>query len=290
MCDICGKILKSSWRLKEHNRLHHQPNVDNGRSTDNIRRCQYCGENFKTMIKYKTHVLKKHSEKVMEVQSQSGVKFHQCNVCLKMFDRKPVLTDHIAAHEKNPFFCTICLKLFKTAAGLSKHTKMRHSAVDTVQNENVTVLSNARKYCSTPKAISKPSRLVEKSKKLKTVNRKSRAVNKVETVNMDRFPLTRTEPGSFCNLDEPEYTAVLATDLETRMEPQHYANIYRTMNLHDANLVNLPMNVEMPVDNTFLNESLIAANNIDRSRPLSTFLNELQNTTTGQCQSILPKF
>lgn len=110
-CEICGKKYLKRLYLERHQFIYHFKTCKN--SSSSKLSCNECGKKFKH-----SSYLKQHQKFI-----HSGVK-HQCDYCLKKFNGKGNLVNHIFDHiEKVP--CKICKKGFSKFR-LIAHYRLQH--------------------------------------------------------------------------------------------------------------------------------------------------------------------
>ena len=86
--------------------------------------CEYCDEKFKTRMTYKTHIIKKHIEKVEETERKSKIKYYRCNICPKLFSTPEHLQEHNNVHMGiKPVKCRFCGKGFSSKGNMLQHEK-----------------------------------------------------------------------------------------------------------------------------------------------------------------------
>ena len=263
----------------------HKKNVHS--NVENLYTCDYCSGSYRTIGKYKSHIIEKHAEKVAEIESNTDIKFPKCNLCHKLFNRGSALKYHTAAHEKKHLFCRICLKLFATSGGLRKHVQIKHGTESKEKLMKPDQTTSPHK----PELVSKTPKSVVKSQGMKKVKAAKHRMQKKEIIakstNMNSCAILKPEIESFVDLDKIDYATVLAKDLEHNETQKYNHDAYRTINVPDNNT---QTNAALTMGNAFLNEGLISADNLDRGNSLTTLLNVLHNTTSVQCQPMFQKF
>ena len=102
ICEICQKSYNTTIQLNNHKRIHR----------DGEQICDECQKTFKSIMHLKSH-LKRHS----------GIKPHQCDLCLKKFFTRSGLKYHVQqVHEKKRnILCTECGKGFNNLYKLNQH-------------------------------------------------------------------------------------------------------------------------------------------------------------------------
>lgn len=112
-CMICDKTFKTEKLGQRHYEAVHDP-----KSHGIIYSCPHCPE----LQFYRQRDLKQHSFMHFE-----GIIF-QCEVCLKMFKNKRLLSIHNAVHnvDAGNFECKHCNVIFKTRGGRRKHVMRVH--------------------------------------------------------------------------------------------------------------------------------------------------------------------
>lgn len=109
-CNLCNeKVFKSESALKLHENSVHGCAIDTNRIT-----CEQCQRKF-AQLRY----LRKHIYEVHRKLTQFN-----CSVCLKVFNRKSNLTEHMLIHEQKYLApCSICQKSFRTKSALRLHER-----------------------------------------------------------------------------------------------------------------------------------------------------------------------
>lgn len=108
LCDVCGRNFKTSWSLKNHEKIH------SGISSMQMYSCPLCSKTFA----HKSQVLQ-------HMVSHSGTKPHTCHVCSKSYSQKGSLTQHMRTHSgERPYACVTCGKTFIIKAMLMQHVRV----------------------------------------------------------------------------------------------------------------------------------------------------------------------
>lgn len=110
-CKLCNeKVFESKSALKAHENRVHGCAIETNRIT-----CEQCQQTF-AQLRY----LRKHIYEVHRKMTQFN-----CKVCLKVFNRKSNLTEHMLIHEHKYLApCSICKKSFRTQSALRLHVRM----------------------------------------------------------------------------------------------------------------------------------------------------------------------
>ena len=102
--------------MRQHRKSHKEPT---------IWPCEYCGEKFKTCLRYKNHIVNVHVEKKDEVALKRKIKFYSCDICKKVFGEKKEFNQHTNIHfGLKPFKCVQCEKCFSSKSNLLQHVKI----------------------------------------------------------------------------------------------------------------------------------------------------------------------
>lgn len=121
-CDICQKVLKSYYSLREHMLLKHSSGVNSKHS------CSICKKLFVSKKRVEKHMELKHPDGTAEEKTKwrAGPK-QMCSVCGRLFPDK----SKMIAHEKTHFgiltSCNICGKQFLHKHYLRKHINSVHA-------------------------------------------------------------------------------------------------------------------------------------------------------------------
>ncbi|KAL3876693.1 hypothetical protein ACJMK2_034497 [Sinanodonta woodiana] len=120
ICDICGKTFRQRGRLNYHRKCH----FDN-----KYWKCKYCdtSSGYKSLITYKNHLIKHHAEKQHEIENETTLKFHKCELCLRLFVRVSDLQRHVLIHKGlKPYQCKLCDKAFNDKCNLRAHERTHY--------------------------------------------------------------------------------------------------------------------------------------------------------------------
>lgn len=108
LCDVCGRSFKTSWSLKNHERIH------SGITSMKTYSCPLCSKTFFHKSQFLQHMVR-----------HSGTKPHACSVCGKSYSQKGSLTQHMRTHSgERPFACMTCGKTFVIKAMLMQHIRV----------------------------------------------------------------------------------------------------------------------------------------------------------------------
>lgn len=149
-CEVCGKAFGHKYALKQHMAYMHEKPQD---SAEQILKCQFCPKNFASksglvrherihtqqpsfmcevcgMSFWSNYDLKMHKvDRHTEIQDYAE-SLLRCEVCLKGFSKKALLTRHQRMHTKeNPFLCSVCGKGFRHKFSVKAHMNKFHSDV-----------------------------------------------------------------------------------------------------------------------------------------------------------------
>ncbi|XP_052767887.1 zinc finger protein 69-like [Mya arenaria] len=133
-CNVCGKILKDEFNLKNHIRVRHGQNEDiqsiggdsiltsKSNTKLSIRqsiKCPLCEKVFSTNSNMNKH---------FRTHNRKGSALHKCDVCGKTFTRSDSMKDHIQqVHLKLRRNCSLCAGDFYNNKELRKHMIKIHS-------------------------------------------------------------------------------------------------------------------------------------------------------------------
>ncbi|XP_061163813.1 zinc finger protein 91-like [Saccostrea echinata] len=140
ICDVCGKMYKSTRTLKKHKKLH-----SIGYEIPELE-CIHCKKSFTSKTSLENHIETQHAGKKSAFLCPTcgkvftrkySLKQHQlvhtgsrlvCDVCQKSFSSESSLRDHRNIHtDLKSYKCQICSKTFNQRTTLQKHSKI-HSA------------------------------------------------------------------------------------------------------------------------------------------------------------------
>ena len=107
-CTYCGRVCKTSHKLKAHIRSHHLKAA--------AYRCPVCNKSFGA-----SHALKQHKNS----HEEGGRKF-LCAVCGKGFVSKSQVNEHSKRHLQRWVFCAHCTKSFADKRTLLSHLKVHN--------------------------------------------------------------------------------------------------------------------------------------------------------------------
>ncbi|XP_063229370.1 zinc finger protein OZF-like isoform X2 [Bacillus rossius redtenbacheri] len=139
-CNHCSASFKRSHHLTRHEHSHNK-----------LRRysCRICSTNFLTVDAMRKHKISfhKHLLTISQLKNLLGkVNKYQCHHCLKWFQTKSHISEHMRVHTgERPFECKFCKKCFKRQSGLQVH--MSSHAISTVKS------SSARSDPSTSRGL-----------------------------------------------------------------------------------------------------------------------------------------
>lgn len=115
MCTFCGKEQESEYRLIQHELLAHTPLSQ--MSPDDVFVCDLCARIFKTKQSMRNHFIRAHTP--------STEKF-PCSVCGKVLAHLKALYAHERVHVKSEVTCQYCAKTFDRKVLLSSHIAIVH--------------------------------------------------------------------------------------------------------------------------------------------------------------------
>ena len=119
-CDICSRWFEKEDEMKKHRIDHQKPPVVNTQS-DTLN-CNFCDETFQTKHLLMHHKKKAHGEKVTNCwKFVSGHCDYGDENCWFSHGRS------VENHEKEPFRCRTCAKVFMIQSECLKHRKKEHS-------------------------------------------------------------------------------------------------------------------------------------------------------------------
>lgn len=114
-CQYCNEIFDGSAAYRHH--------IDIKHSAEQIT-CEICGNQFGSKSKYNRHYRIAHSD---EQEKHRSCIITGCHYCMKLFDSKTQLKDHIRyKHEVHDFKCDLCGKEFSVKNKLAKHYREAH--------------------------------------------------------------------------------------------------------------------------------------------------------------------
>ncbi|XP_073812576.1 uncharacterized protein isoform X20 [Musca autumnalis] len=142
VCDICGKVLRTSNSLSKHKKAVHFKKPKTGPE-----QCSYCHKWYTTRSNLQLHVLNKHIHTDREHRCEicgfvsasrearkSHIRFmhksekrHKCTMCEKAFKTPTTLKEHMATHTgENLYKCEWCTATFKSKSNRINHWKRHH--------------------------------------------------------------------------------------------------------------------------------------------------------------------
>ncbi|PSN43378.1 hypothetical protein C0J52_17978, partial [Blattella germanica] len=149
-CEICGKVLTSEQRFKNHQLTHSKSKTDerDGPTTSHI--CQKCGKSFKRTASLRVHeqhihqgVPKQHICEICGMMFHVGAKLRRhmvkhtgerpfvCETCGMRFGTKHLLKNHQVCHsDLRPHKCKVCGKAFKRQRNMRGHEQNMHGLVN----------------------------------------------------------------------------------------------------------------------------------------------------------------
>lgn len=111
-CNICGNLYHYLESLKNHQKTHSIPEVENNQQ------CPDCGKIFKNAINLSTH-MKRHRTSV-SVEPERPVEL-RCDLCNEAFNSTQTWLQHTEIHQNKEFWCLSCATGFKDAESLDMH-------------------------------------------------------------------------------------------------------------------------------------------------------------------------
>ena len=136
VCEVCGKILTSGFRLKMHQESHEdKPNYT----------CKDCGDVFNTWCKLALHRRKhlgeegkkfvyEHCGRKFWVQTDlknhlfrhTGNREFVCKICGKSYATNVGLGVHLDSHTGKQYFCDLCDMEFTQPYSVTRHKRTAH--------------------------------------------------------------------------------------------------------------------------------------------------------------------
>uniref|UniRef100_A0A1B6FAY1 C2H2-type domain-containing protein n=1 Tax=Cuerna arida TaxID=1464854 RepID=A0A1B6FAY1_9HEMI len=132
MCKVCGRAYNSAAKLKSHNCQGANP-------LSMVFPCRLCGEQLINQNLLKKHFIENHPDN----------KVYQCPTCQLEFDDLVEANDHMMAHIKNEYECSVCFEKMLSKPRLMEHYAENHPGVDR------SVCSICNKKYSDPSALAK---------------------------------------------------------------------------------------------------------------------------------------
>ena len=125
VCDVCGKMCRTSSQLKLH-KMTHEPDTNKTHPC----RCEICGSFFKTKSTLSVHRKSVHDKEHLKLETLT------CELCNKQYHGEKQLRTHMRTTHRTPHpnRCTVCNIIFPSAGLLTEHKKIYH-AVPLVEGE-----------------------------------------------------------------------------------------------------------------------------------------------------------
>ena len=117
VCDVCGKICRTSSQLKLH-KMTHEPATNQTPCS-----CELCGAFLKSKRTLRVHKKNVHDKKHLELETLT------CDLCNKQYHGEKRLRSHMrnTHHTIHPNRCTVCNIIFPSAILLTEHKKLYHT-------------------------------------------------------------------------------------------------------------------------------------------------------------------
>lgn len=126
-CNVCSKILKKKYNLKEHLKTHSSNRL--------LFECCVCAKSFTRMTNLRAHFNSQHPNeeikcvsKSSEVDSSIGF---ECFMCKKRFTKRHNLRSHMKIHsdydEARKFHCELCDAMCANRFNLKRHVNQFYS-------------------------------------------------------------------------------------------------------------------------------------------------------------------
>ncbi|XP_046680995.1 zinc finger protein 354A-like isoform X3 [Homalodisca vitripennis] len=132
LCKVCGRAYNTAAKLKSHNCQGANP-------LSMVFPCRLCGEQLISQALLKKHFAENHPDR----------KVYQCPTCQMEFDDLVEANDHMMAHIKNNYECSVCFEKLLTKPKLMDHYAEYHPGVDR------STCSICNKKYSDPSALAK---------------------------------------------------------------------------------------------------------------------------------------
>ena len=286
MCEICGKVFKQLPKMRAHKKLHSKD------ITNYLYTCNYCYNDYETVTKYKTHIAKVHPEKTAIIESNSDMRFHKCTVCPKIFSWVWPLKKHMEIHDKKPFICTICLKLFVSKPELDLHVKRKHCVKETEKATDQAVGSNACTRTGSLISLKPDSKVPLTVKNSFQGSIRTKGVKKKNPKRMKRN-IKKSKSCSTAKTDaaneeckDTKYTAFHIKDIIESPAKADNDDSGKGLNTENRNI---STHLTVPVDNNVvLTQTLSTFNNLERETVYPGLLKMLSTTSSQQYQAQFP--
>lgn len=115
ICGYCGKEQESYYRLRQHELLSHT-SISQLSSEDRLV-CDLCAKIFKTKQSMRDHFIRAHTPKTEKFP---------CSICGKVLAHQIALYAHERVHAKKEVCCQYCFKVFDRKVLLSSHIAIVH--------------------------------------------------------------------------------------------------------------------------------------------------------------------
>ncbi|XP_063371852.1 uncharacterized protein LOC134660082 [Cydia amplana] len=119
-CIVCSRVFERKNDTKRHLVEHLLEDAYANILTNQMLKCQICGDLHKKPDNYKKHM-----------RDHANLPIYKCGLCNKTFSDSSNFTKHKKIHNLKAYICDICSKKFQAKASLEKHIQM-HMETDPI--------------------------------------------------------------------------------------------------------------------------------------------------------------
>uniref|UniRef100_A0A3B4U300 Zinc finger and BTB domain containing 41 n=1 Tax=Seriola dumerili TaxID=41447 RepID=A0A3B4U300_SERDU len=124
-CDICLQCYSTKSNLTAHKKKH----ASDAPFQKKEHKCPFCNKLHASKKTLAKHVRRFHPDHIQEFLTKRKRKSEgwKCAICLKTFNRRPHLQEHMILHTQDrPFKCSFCDEYFKSRFARLKHQEKYH--------------------------------------------------------------------------------------------------------------------------------------------------------------------